>query len=351
MKGFKFMLLTILMVMVAGAGSAAIGLSPLIGVGGAVVSSMIPKAPAGSLRMALEVELWHSDIAEELFKDNEFLKYAFDADDYVLAGKVVHIPQSGGPADVQKNRAVFPAVNVKRTDSDLTYALDEYTTDPVLIQNAEMVEVSYDKRKSVVEENMEGIKEYVADDMLVKWSANVAAGGKIPTSGSAVTATAPGATGNRKAFTEADLKAARDYLNKQNVSKSNRYMLLPTEMITQLENDMGDKFYYKDVVNLPEGTITKLYGFFVMERSEVLIGSDANAIKAVGAATAVTDDQVGLFWQKNMVERALGEIKMFESLDDPNNYGDTYSFLVRAGGRARRSDGKGVGLIWQAASA
>lgn len=336
-----------LMLVVGGSVSAMAGLAPIVGIGALFLGSFIPQIPAGGLGMAVEVELWHDDIAQELLKDNEFLKYAFDADGYVLEGKVVHLPQSGGAANVEKNRSVFPAVNVKRNDTDNTYALDEYTTDPVLIQNAETVEVSYDKRTSVIEENMEGIKEYIADDMLIKWSANVIASMKVKTTGDSTGATAPDATGNRKAFTETDLKSCRDKLNKQNVSKSNRYMLLSTEMLSQLETSMGDKFYYKDVVNLPEGTLTKLYGFYIMERSEVLVTTAADAIKVIGAAAAVTDHQAGLFWQKNMVERALGEITMFESLGDPNNYGDTYSFLVRAGGRGRRGDGKGVGLIIQ----
>ena len=322
------------------------GVAPLIAAGGVIVGSLIPLTPPDALGMAVEVELWHADIVEEIFKDNEFLKYAFDADDYVLAGKIVHIPQSGGAANVQKNRTVIPAVSVTRTDPDSTYVLDEYTTDPVRIENAEAVEVSYDKRRSVIAENTEGLKEFVGDNMLYNWAVNVPVANVVNTSGSNVTAPAPGASGNRKAFTEIDLKACRDKLNKQGVAKKNRYILLPTEMLSQLETDMGDKFHYKDVVNLPEGTITKLYGFYIMERSEVLINDGfGESVKVPGAAAGAQDCQVGLFWQKNMVERALGEVKMFESADDPNSYGDIYSLLVRAGGKGRRSDGKGVGLI------
>jgi hypothetical protein len=351
MKLMKLFLTLVMSIVIGATMSVAIGINPLVG--GAILtgSSMIPKIPVGALGMGLEVELWHSDIQEELFKDNEFLKYAFDADGYVLGGAVVHIPQSGGPASAQKNRSVFPAVNVNRADTEATYPLDEYTTDPVLIQNAEEVEVSYDKRQSVVSENMEGLKEFVADDMLIKWASNAGAADKLKTTGDAIAATAPSATGNRKAFTEADLKAARNRLNKQNVAKKDRYALLPTEFLQQLENDLQDKFYYKDVANLPEGVITKLAGFYIMERSEVLIADDSDAIKTIGAAAATTDDQVAIFWQKNKVERAFGIIKMFENQDDPNNYGDVYSFLVRAGGRARRSDGKGVVLMIQDASA
>ncbi len=35
----------------------------------------------------------------------------------------------------------------KRTDTDITYPLDEYASDPVHISNAETIEPSYDKRR------------------------------------------------------------------------------------------------------------------------------------------------------------------------------------------------------------
>ena len=36
---------------------------------------------------------------------------------------------------------------------------------------------------------------------------------------------------------------------------------------------------------------------------------------------------------------------MFEKLDDPTYYGDIYSFLVRAGGRSRRPNHKGIVVL------
>ena len=66
-----------------------------------------------------------------------------------------------------------------------------------------------------------------------------------------------------------------------------------------------------------------------------------------GEKTAATQAcAYGLFWQKSMVRRALGETKMFENTGDPTYYGDVYSFLNRMGGRRSRGDAKGVlGLI------
>ena len=51
------------------------------------------------------------------------------------------------------------------------------------------------------------------------------------------------------------------------------------------------------------------------------------------------------------MSRALGEVKMFDSMDNPTYYGDIYSFLMRAGGSYRRYDKKGIYVIAEAASA
>jgi hypothetical protein len=68
-------------------------------------------------------------------------------------------------------------------------------------------------------------------------------------------------------------------------------------------------------------------------------------------AGSATDNAAVLCWQKNSVERALGMVDFFEDLGNPTYYGDIYSALVRVGGRIRRSDGKGILAIVQAAAA
>lgn len=301
--------------------------------------------------MAIQRELWQPVIKEQLFKANEFLNYLRNADEYVIGGRIVHIPQSGGPASVEKNRSSLPATIVTRTDTDITYPLDEYTTDPVLIPNADTVELSYDKTSSVIRENTSGLMEFVGDDIIYKLVANTPAGSKIATTGSAAVGTAPGATGNRKIITEADLRAAQLLLNKQNVPKADRYLLLPSDFINQLMADNNLKYAFQQVVNLPEGVIAKLYGFNILERSSVVRLATDLAVKLPTAANATTDNNAALFWQMDMLERALGDVNMFDDYSRPEYYGDIFSFLVRMGGRACRTDNKGYGLIYEAPSA
>ena len=56
----------------------------------------------------------------------------------------MHVPNAGKPSGVKVNRRSLPAQIQERTDNELTYNIDELTTDPIRISNADSVELSYD---------------------------------------------------------------------------------------------------------------------------------------------------------------------------------------------------------------
>lgn len=294
--------------------------------------------------MALEKEIWREDIVGGLYKGNEFLLRSKDESGSVLSGKVVHLPQAGVASGIVKNRTTLPATVNKRSDTEVTYVLDEYTSNPILIPNIDTVQLSYDKRASVLEEDMATIRQVTADWMLRIWAGQTAAQ-IIRTTGAAVTAKAAGATGTRKAFTKDDLRAARLKLNNQNIPKEGRVALIPSDMMDTLlaDSDLLKRDYGNEL-DLKNGVIVRLFGFDLMERSTVNI-YDATAtpvVKDPDAASAVTDNASVLCWQPMAVERALGTVDMFERLGDPTYFGDIYSLLLMMGGRQRRGDLKGV---------
>lgn len=351
MKKILFLAFNLL---VASLFTAAIGAPAVLGVGAGLFSSLFHKSPSGALTMGLQVEVWQKDIVENLFADNSFLSKAFNADMYVLAGKVVHIPQAGTPASVSKNRAVLPAAVVKRNDSELTYALDEYTTDPRLIPDADKVELSYDKRQSVIAEDKANLVEVVSNEFIYNWSPTAAAS-ILRTTGAAVLSHLDSATGNRKSFQVADVSAAAFTMNKQNIPKQGRFCIVDSWMYKQLLDSMteNEKTAFHSQANVAEGTIGKLHGFLFYERSAGAKYTNAAtpAPKAWDAAGAATDNAAAIFWQQNSVERALGTVKAFDNPGDATYYGDILSFLIRAGGRIRRADNKGVVAVVQAATA
>jgi len=307
--------------------------------------------------MAVQQEHWVRYIIANLFKGNPHLEHCFSEDEYVLNGKVVHVPQAGAKPNVVKNRTTFPAVTVRRTDTDIVYPLDAYSTDPTHIPNAEEVELSYSKMDSVLGEHVLALREEIGDDILYKWAfayADATAPATIlRTTGANVAAHLAAATGNRKGFLKEDLKRARLELNKSNIPVEGRYALIPSDLLDQLTNDSDLKVRDNALeLDMRSGTIGRLYGFEILERSATLSYDNAATpvLKAIGAAGAATDNDSVMCYHRNAVSKAMGGTEFFENLRDAEFYGDVYSAEVRMGGRSRRTDGKGLVMIVQDAA-
>lgn len=304
--------------------------------------------------MAIQKEIWQDHIAGNLFKNNEFLLASTDASQFVLQGKVVHIAQAGALATVEKNRSSLPATVVQRTDGDVTYSLDEYTTDPILIPNAESFELSYNKRESVLGEYEASLRQTIADNLLVTWSPTGATSTMIRTTGTSTTTHLGGTTGNRKKLTVSDMKRAQLLLNRQNVPMEGRYALLSADMFQQLTDDMSITQYrdFSAAYDIKDGVLGRLFGFSIMMRGGVVTYDNDTlpVVNAYGAAADAADNDGVLCWQVGSVERAIGDISFFERIGDPTYYGDVYSVGVRVGGRRRRNDAKGIVAIVQDAA-
>lgn len=302
----------------------------------------------------IQVEIWAQYIIDRLFKDNTFLSRAYSDDQYVLAGKIVHIPNPGAAPIVTKNRSSYPATAVRRTDTDIVYTLDEYTTAPTHIPDAEKVELSYDKITSVYGDHAGYLAEFVASDLILKWLDETVTSvtKRLTTGGStAITtaATSAAATGTRYLCHHEDVRKLQLLFNTQNVPTMGRQILFESNMLDQVIQSLSNTQYrdFSQYVDATNGTVGRLYGFDFLQRSQVATAAADDTIKALGAAGATTDCSVSVAWQKDCVTRALGEVKFFEDLNRPEYYGDIYSALLRMGARRRRADDIGVVALIQ----
>ncbi|HLO37245.1 MAG TPA: hypothetical protein VK173_02020, partial [Lacibacter sp.] len=262
----------------------------VIGGGAAVLTASIVPAKfwfTGTLAMGLDVEVWKKYIIEKLRKDNAFMFMSKDDSRHVLGGAVVHIPQAGDNPVVVKNRNSYPATTVRRTDTDITYVLDSYSTDPTHIPWAEIQTLSYDKLDSVLGGHVRTLGETIADDLLIKWSP-VAAQFVLTTGGpTALTqAAVTGQTGTRKIFHQKDLIKAMTAMNVANVPKAGRKALIDDNMFEGFYDSLSDSQMnaFQQFADNKNGVVGRLHGFDIMTRSSVLAYSAANAVKALGTA-------------------------------------------------------------------
>ncbi|MGV4477457.1 hypothetical protein ACQ1QU_11070, partial [Ornithobacterium rhinotracheale] len=142
------------------------------------------------------------------------------------------------------------------------------------------------------------------------------------------------ATGDRKKWTLSDLQRMQNLLRSQKAwSEGNMYALLPANALLDLfpADSQLTATYMQSVTEQErrEGVIYKVQGFNILVRSSVFVMAQNKDFKAFGAVVEATDSEAAIFWNKNMVEKAIGDLETFERVKDPQWYGDIYSFLVR----------------------
>lgn len=294
--------------------------------------------------MALNKQIWLTTIQENFFPNDSFAVKSVD-DSAFVDNKTVHVPNAGAPSGVEINRPDLPASVSRRKDNDLTYDIDELTTNPIHIPNVDMVELSYDKRQSVLYNDRSQLQKEACQNLLYRWGNGAKA---FATSGESRAAhTSVTSIGNRKKITKTDVLAIATQLNSDDVPATERYLLLDAVMYDDLLTDLTDKELsaFLASADVQRGVVGMLYGFEVMQRSKVLRTTAGKAVTKWTDEDTASELAAGLAWQKSCVSRAIGEVKMFDSLDNPLYYGDIYSFLLRAGGEKRRYDKKGIALI------
>ena len=297
-------------------------------------------------------EDWVTDIKEELFDGpNSFITMSRSHDEFVK-NKIVHIPQSGSVSGVTKNRTVFPATVEQRTDTTLDYTLEDYSVDPVLVEDIEEIQNSYSKRDSILFQHKNKLKEEIALNTMFDWSTATAAQ-IVRTTGSAIVGNAPkdGGTGTRLAFTLNDLISLSGNLDDQNVpDDGRRVLLLPTTMYNDLFRDAN--LVTTDIVSgktLPTGVHKKLMGFNIIKRNFVVnYNTGATAINAINGAVSATDNSGGIAYHPDFVAKALGAIKVYANDNQADYYGSILSAQVLFKASPVRTGAVGIANIVQA---
>ena len=301
--------------------------------------------------MGLLQTLWMKRIMENIYADNAFIEKSQNWDEYATNGaKTVVIPQAGLAAGFERNRTVRPAVAVEAPDSDVEYVMTNYTSNPVLVTNLDQLQMSYDKMQSKVVNMTSELKEGMAVDLLYAWrpeAANI-----LQTTGGDTESGLVGSTGNRKRLTFADCVKAGKFMNKKNIPKLGRILLVTSDMHADLllDPDVKDKFN-TTLANLNTGVLGTLAGFTVMERSSTLACTSANAVKVPSAAIAATDSEMAIAWHPQFVGRSLSGIQTYYEENSPLYYGNIISMEANLGGKKAYADGRGVVGIKAAISA
>lgn len=263
--------------------------------------------------MAITREIWLNALVETLFADNSFAQRLTNHSAFT-DGKKVHVPNAGTPPTVVKNRSTFPATAGTRADADLSYDLDDFTTNPIRIPKVDEYELSYDKRSSVTEQARKALVDAVYTSILTTLATTCATGNKSV----------------QETFTKAAVLAIMTNFNSKNVPLEGRCLILTPDAYDELLASLteAESNSFLATADAKTGKVGMIYGFEVFMRSKI-DSTDSSKVNAIA-------------WQKDSASCALGATDLFVDEASATMYGDVISAQVRAGGAIIRADKAGV---------
>lgn len=301
--------------------------------------------------MALNKEIWANQIAEIFTSDNSFASKLTNYSDWVN-GKYVHMPTAGTISNlISKNLTSWPITGAtSRTDADQQVTMDTFYMNPIVLTTPiEELELNYNKRQSVMSDSLSQLLNAAHDSMIL----NMAQGATVYTgNGTARAAYHATQTGNRSGITFATIQKAHYLFNSQNLPAEGRFLLVPAELQEDIIS-MSQFQYSYTLTNsaVVDGFIGKIAGFQVVVRDKVLVTNSANTLLST-QTMAATYNAACLAFHTSTNVKALGEIKVFEDLGNPNYMGDIISAYVRsvAANKYGTSTPKGVAVLAECAA-
>lgn len=337
---FKFIAILFALLLNTVVGSTVAGAAGFNPIGGAValnVISFIPFTSGNSTFATLAVQVWLQDIMSGFIPDRSFLSAASNMDQFVDNDKI-NLAEAGIDPNVLINNSTYPVPFAERSDTPLELVLDVYDTEGTVLRNAELVELAYDKRQSVVSGHKNALLTTFAKKAAHAFAplGDSAFTPVIPTTG----AMAP-ATGAVRPITFEDILSLKSRFDDLDAPEDRILVLNPTHYNQLTKQDLT---LMKAIM---QGT-QPLFGFRLFTFSQTPKFNAATGAKIAFGAAPSPDDTIASFaFVGSEVMRAQGTFKMFERLNDPEQKGDIINFQMR--GIALPKRGKMIGAIYSSA--
>ncbi len=276
----------------------------------------------------LQKEVWIADIKEKFYPDGSFLNEATDMSAFVDNDKI-NLAEAGVDPAVLINNTTYPIAINERTDTPHEILLDVWDTENTRLRNAEMVELAYDKRASVVRGHQQSLFSKFAARALHSYAPSVH-GANTPVLNRSAEAT----------FKFEDIIDLQTAYNELDVQGERILVLAPKHMASLAKQDLT---LYKALMAKP-GELLFSFKLYTSTTAPYYIKA-TGAKKAFGAAATSNDAQASVAWVKSEVMKAMGTVNMFYTLNDPGTRSDIIGFQMR--GTALPMRNKFTGAIIQ----
>ena len=285
--------------------------------------------------MALNKEVWISQIKEGFYPESSFLKKVEDHSDLV-DNDTLHFPSAGIDPKVLINNTTYPIKIVGRDDTDHAIVLDKFETENTIVRRPDAIEYSYNKLDSVIRQHRSTLQTSTA-----RKAAHVFAP-SIDTTDTPLVLTSGATTKGRKRMTFEDLLALKERFDDALILLEEPYIILHPRHVTDLL--LEDMKLFKELTDIKEGEPMRFAGFgcYQFPYMPTYKVHGGNYVK-VAYNEAQTDQFASVAFYTHEVMKADGEIYMYARYDDPEERGTVIGFDKRFIALPVRN--KGIGAI------
>lgn len=269
----------------------------------------------------LKNELAEKEMIKKFRHDNTWLNEIRSKNAWV-GNDTIKIPKQGAAPDVLINNSVYPISSNKRDDSYVTVSLNKYDTTNTTVTDDELYALPYEKVSDVQVQHREELEDVTAEHALhaIAPASNNASSPVLVTTG------ANDGSG-RKRLTSADLIKLKKSLDKLNVPKQGRILVLCPDHVADLLSE--DRNFYSQYQNHKDGAISMNYYGFKIYESTYSPTYDAQGDKEAFGAAA-TGYEASVVFHKRTTVKATGTVKRYirNASEDPEMRENTVGFRL-----------------------
>lgn len=262
----------------------------------------IAMASATPVALPIKNELAEKELIKKFRHDNSWLAEVTSKNRWVN-NDVIKIPKRGAAPNVLINNNVYPIVKNDREDSHVVVSLNKYETENTIVTDDELYALPYEKVNDVQQQHREELEDKTAEHALH----SLAPASNTTETPVLVTTGADDGTG-RKRLTTGDLIKLKKSLDKLNVPKTGRTLVLCPDHVADLLDE--DRKFYAQYQNIKEGAISNNYcGFKVYEANYTPTYTAAGAKEAFDAVP--TGNAASIVFHKRTTAKARGSVKRY----------------------------------------
>ena len=277
-----------------------------------IAQYMAPSLFSGVAMAGLQTEVWVAGIKENPIPDNSFVFQSVDLSQYVENNKL-HLAEAGVEPAVHEDyfatsNTPLPITDIADIDNEVV--LHTYSTEQTRHRDLQEIELSYDRRSSVIKRHRVSLAKNMGKRAAYAWA---------PKQDDAWNKVLNLSSSDSVIDAIIDLK---QFMEENDILEGVNICFTPGHFARIRKED---KRLYKDILNEKQ-----MYGIKVFQYSQNPLYTSAGVKKPFGATKENTDKRASFMWVTDEVFRCFGDVKMYPTLHDSGLQADTLSFAQRA---------------------